>query len=154
MFSKYNVSIVLNSKWYDTNYAKVISNKATADLYSEITELLRDLKYMIPENERSNIKRNTLPDIRKKIIGSMFNGNSTFGMDYLLNKVVDLTTQDTSIRSGVNEEKDIVTGKIIRSVRTPSTGNRENVIRTYIKEKILEYRTETSKEPTDEQKYQ
>ena len=154
MFSRYNVSMVANSKWYDPNYTKVISNKTTADLYTEITNLLRDLKYMIPENERSTVKRNTLPDIRKKVIGAMFNGNSTFGMDYLLNKVVDLTTQDASIKSGLREEKDIVTGKIIRNVRTPSTGNREVLIKAYIKEKTLEYKTETNKQPTDEQKYQ
>lgn len=138
-YSKYNVVVPKRDKgWYDSKFEEISKDQDLLNLYNYITNLLQDLKYIVPVEARNNIKRNTLPYIGIDILGQLYNGKATMGVSALVDKVSQLMFEK-SLKTSDNVERDLLTNKPIKNLKIPKISHKEEQIKEYIHLKKLQY---------------
>lgn len=149
---KHNVFIPLKNKgWYDSKFETIMQDEDTRNLYNYISSLLKDLRSIIPSEERQKIKRNSLPDLRAELLSGLFSGQGTFGVSTIVDKIIEYTTQKPYLGVTQSQETDILTNKTIKKVRTPYLGDKENFVKEQIKLRSIKYKVDnkTSKVPEE-----
>lgn len=132
---KYRKSDGKLTGYYSTKFEKIENNENLMNFYTYVTDLLRDMKYIIPGDRRRFIRNNTLPDIKNKAIVSM-NRGFTANVQGLID-ALQKGVSNSDISSYDPDERDLKTGEKIRRAKL-RVHDRQKQIDDYITLKTIE----------------
>ena len=122
--------------YYDDTFLKIEENEDLLSFYTYITNLLRDLKYIIPADQRVDFRSNTLPDIKTSVIATLNRGFGDRARSLIDTLKKGMTDSDVS--SFDFDEYNLKTGEKIRKAKLTAINNRGQQIQEYIRLKELQ----------------
>lgn len=139
--------------FYDSNFQQIENNEDLNNLYNFMIDTFGTMSTLIPDNQKSRIRENTLPEIKKSITSLFAQGDIRGGVSSWYNKLMeDISVNELSETSYV--ETDAITGEEERKLKVQYLANNSEKAKELRKRANIEFELDNNRKPNEEEKQQ
>lgn len=132
--------------FYDEKFSKIENNEDLYNLYTFLLDQLKELRFVIPEQQRRNMQINSLPTIKESLISQYLKGGLKLGAAPIIEKLQEASRSiDTAPIE--TDELSLRTGKFRRRTSTSFIRDTEEEVKQYIREKTIAYVNNNGSQP-------